>query len=392
MNGVAKYHLKEYGVEPEIIIEAPQVMTLFGAFSDCINGYALMSTNDYGMRIAVSKRDDNTVKILNVTKQDKKKFIVTNIKYRKEDRWANAAKAILYELVMSGYQLGGMNITIKGPSAIGDNFSLCASIFSGLLVAVNSIYGLNIDADMMLKLAYSANGFSELFQTRLRDLITIFTAKKDNVIFFDLESYEYKMFEYPFNSIPGVKSFLLSTSLPYSVLTPEMEEFRLSVLSLMQDVKSRLPKNFKIRELSDHQIRQELRLKPEIQRRQLMYVVEESELARQAGEAMESKDYETFSKLMVSLQKNLFTKAELTTPEIDWIVRKCGETEGVLGISQVFVGLSGTLITLIDSNIDIAYTCRLEEYERIFGFHATIRPYVPCGGVRRIEIDEDSSC
>ncbi len=391
MNDIGKYHQKEYDTAPSVIIEAPQVMTLLGGFSDCVKGYCLMSTNDYGMRIAISKRDDNTVKIQNITKQDKKKFLISNIKYRKEDRWANAAKAILFELVLSGYELTGMNITVKGPSAIGDNASFSASIFAGLLVGVNKLFDLNLDADMMLKLAFNANRFSELFQARLRDLISIFTSRKGNLIFFDLESYDYKIIEYPFSSLPELKSILISTSLPYSVLTPEMEEFRVSVNSVLQEVKNRLPKGFKIRELTEHQIRQELRLKPELERRQLMYVVEESMLAKSAYDAIINKDYESFGKLMNTEQKNLFTKAELTSPEIDWIVRKASEINGVFGLCQVFVGLAGTLISLIDSSLDFSYTSRLEEYERIFGFHATIRPYIPSGGVRLVE-DEDSSC
>lgn len=393
MNGIGICHQKEYSKEPSVIVEAPQVTTLLGAFSDSINGYALMSTNDYGMRIAISKRDDNVVRVLNVTKQDKKKFLISNIKYRKEDRWANCAKAILQEFSNAGYQLSGMYITIKGPGAIGDSHSLAAAIFAGLAVGINELYKLNLSADDLLKLSFGANRFSKAYQARLRDLITLFTSQKGSVIFFDLDSYNYKIVKYPFNDPEsGIATALISTALPYSVLTPEMDEFRENIDALVLSVKDKIPRGVKLRDLSELQVRQDLNLRVEAVRSQLMYVIEESELAKKGYEALVSGDYAAFGKVLNSLQKNLLFKAELTCPEIDWVVKKTNSAEGIYGLSQVFVGLSGTLIALIDSRVDFPYTSRLEEYERIFGFHAFIRPYLPSGGVRRIEKDEDSSC
>ena len=74
-------------------MEVPQVTTLLGAFAEYCSGYALMSTNDHGLRVALTRRDDNTVRVFNATKGERKKFQLSALKERKEDKWAQIVKA-----------------------------------------------------------------------------------------------------------------------------------------------------------------------------------------------------------------------------------------------------------------------------------------------------------
>lgn len=388
MKDIKSNHFKEYSENPEIIVEVPQLTTLFGAFSDFISGFSLMSTNDYGLRVAMSRRQDNAVRVLNVTKQDKKKFQISNIKYRKEDRWANAAKAILNEVVsISGISIPGLNITIKGQSAGGDNSSFTSAIFAGIIYGLNNLFELHLSGDDMVRLAFGANRFSPFYNARLRDLVTIFSAEKGSVVFFDLDSYEYKFQKYPFDDFEGIGSYLISSAIPYSVLTPEEDEFRDECDIIFQALKAKLPRSVKLRDLSEKELRPILFGLSESQRRFAQFVIQDSEFAKKAWEAINASDIDAFSKLLNSQQKNITSKAELSSPEIDWIVRRGLETTGVSSISQVYVGLSGTLLALIDEEGKLAYTNRLEEYERIFGFHAEVRDYIPSGKISIVEAD-----
>ena len=390
MNCIKEIHLNEYGIEPAVIIEVPQVMTILGAFSDCIDGYALMGTNANGMTIGISKREDNSVKALNVSKQDKKKFQITSIKYRKEDRWANCIKAVLQELVSLGIQLTGLNITIKGESSICDNSTFASSMFVGILTGLNSLFNLNLDSEAIKRIAFLANRFSSIYQARLRDLITLLYIKPDSLAFFDLASYDYEFIEYPKKE--NISSILISTSIPFSVLTPELDEFRDEMCTFAKELKGRIPKGIKLRDLSEKDIRQGLHIPQEQKRRQLMFLIEESLCALKSVEALKTGDYISLGRMLNAQERSFETKAELTSPEIDWIVKRSNEIQKIYGICQIYIGAAGTLLALIDTSVNFPYTCHLEEYERIFGFHANIRPYIPYGGVRCIRADEYSTC
>ena len=67
------------------------------------------------------------------------------------------------------------------------------------------------------------------------------------------------------------------------------------------------------------------------------------------------------------------------------------EVAGVKGITEISVGISGTLVALIENGAVEQYRAQLEEYERIFGFHPIMREYVPSRGIRLVRLDEDPS-
>ena len=66
MYRVLVHHRNEYGEEPEVVVDVPGVMTILGSYSDFCDGYALMCTNTQGLRLAISRRADNTVKVYNI--------------------------------------------------------------------------------------------------------------------------------------------------------------------------------------------------------------------------------------------------------------------------------------------------------------------------------------
>ena len=94
MKGIIDIHKAEYGVTPDVVVEVPQVTTLLGAFSEFCSGYALMSTNTQGLSVALSRREDTQVHILNSTKKERKKFQLIGIKARKEDKWCTPVKSV----------------------------------------------------------------------------------------------------------------------------------------------------------------------------------------------------------------------------------------------------------------------------------------------------------
>lgn len=389
MSCIEKSHQNEYGEYPETIVEVPRIATILGTFSDCIGGYAIMGTANGGIEIAISRRDDNTVKVFNPTKLDKKKFQVTNVKYRKEDRWANAIKAIIYELGYLGFSLSGMNITIQGDGSICDNSTFASISFIGMLLGLDRLYSLGFDKERMKRIAYTANRFSNVYQARLRDLIVLLYSEENSLMFFDLDSYRY---EYSNCKMPdGVTSLFVSTSIPFSVLTPEFDDFNENLSELVEDISSRIPKGIKLRDLTDKELRLALKLSAE-QRRRLLFVLEESSLAKKAWDAIKEKDHATFGKILNMHERAMEVDAELTSPEIDWIAKRGSEIKGLYGLCQVYTGCAGTLLALIDSSTDFPYTSRLEEYERIFGFHAVVEPYIPYVKARSIEGDESPTC
>ena len=387
MKGIVNVHKAEYGVEPEVVVEVPQVTTLLGSFSDFCSGYALMSTNTQGLRVAVSRRSDSQVHVLNSTKKERKKFQLVAVKARKEDRWCIPVKAICATLQSSDYAVPGFNLTIKGQSAVADPPAITAAITSGVLCSLNKLLGYGLDANGMMRIAYSANRFSDTYKARLRDLITIFSAEPGRMIRFDLETYSYDFFPYPFTPESGMCSWFIDCSLPADELSEEVAIFREDAKEAFAALRTELPRSARVRNLPRKEIIQSRAL-TEDWKRIVSFVTEDSAAADKGYQALLAGDAKTLGRLLASEQQNISHLAGLTSPEVDWLVKRGSEVSGVLGVTEISVGITGTLVALVESGSVEAYREKLEEYERIFGFKPVMREYIPSGSIRIIPEDE----
>ena len=119
-------------------------------------------------------------------------------------------------------------------------------------------------------------------------------------------------------------------------------------------------------------------------KRIITFILEDSAAAYKCYEELLKGDAVAVGKILTAEQRNLSELAELTSPEVDWLVKRGIETQGVKGVTEISVGISGTLVALIEDGAEEQYRAQLEEYERIFGFHPIMREYVPSGSIKVI--------
>jgi galactokinase len=121
---------------------------------------------------------------------------------------------------------------------------------------------------------------------------------------------------------------------------------------------------------------------PEGPRRRCLHVVEENRRVQETEEALRAADLVAAGKLMSRSHESLRDLFEVSCPELDWLVKRAWETDGVYGSRMTGLGFGGCTITLIEERAVNEYLERLEEYERIFGFQATAFLVQPSGGAR----------
>ncbi len=387
MKGIIDVHKAEYGVTPDVVVEVPQVTTLLGAFSDFCSGYALMSTNTQGLRVAVSKRNDSQVRVLNSTKKERKKFQLIGLRSRKEDKWCTPVKSVCQVLQAAELDVRGFDLTLKGQSAVADPPAITAAITSGLLLALNKLFGYEIEINRLVRLAYNSKRFSDTYKSRLRDLITIFSSEPGKMLRFDLETYEYASFDYPFTAGHDMGSWFIDCSLPAYELAEEVAIFRADAERAFTALRESLPKGAKVRSVTRKEIIENKALQ-EDWKRIISFVLDDSSAAEKGYEALLSGEATQLGKVLSVEQRNIAQQADLTSPEVDWLVKRGAEMDSVSGVTEISVGIIGTLVALIEKGKEDEFREKLEEYERIFGFRPVMREYIPSGSIRIIPEDE----
>jgi galactokinase len=111
---------------------------------------------------------------------------------------------------------------------------------------------------------------------------------------------------------------------------------------------------------------------PEEIRRRSMHAVQEIRRVLDAKNYLLRGELDGFSRLIYHSHESLRDLYGVSCPEIDWMVKRAQETEGVFGARMTGHGFGGCTYALVKNESINEYCGRIEEYERIFGFHPAV--------------------
>ncbi|MCH3907991.1 MAG: galactokinase [Sphaerochaeta sp.] len=385
MEKIYEAHMKEFGEKPQVVGEVPGICTLFGSFSDLCGGFSLVGTAFTILRIAVSKRDDDAVRMYNATLNDRKRFTLPSIKYRKEDRWANFIKGVMYTLAADGHVFQGMNFTVEGNLLLGDQMSVSSALSLGTCMVLDALYRMKLDPQTIIRIAYQSNISFNDKPCRITDLLAMLNCKKDNLLFYDLSMVKSSLIPFPFSDPQGeYVAIVVDSKISPVAMREEMKSKREDTKAAFQALKKIKP-NGPIRDFPEGDLHARAVSLPESMRHICTYVLMESHLVQDAAGLIIKKDAPGLGKVMGRIQNGFRDLMEITCPEVDWLIKRASETQGCLGAVQVSNGLAGNILLLLSKDVVPQYISRMEEYEHIFGFHPKWHVYQSQDGAKIVQ-------
>lgn len=382
MSDIVSLHRKEYGSRPEVIFSAPGVISLLGELNDLNEGVMLQFALGRRVQVAVSKRKDSSLRFYAADFNERKRTTVANLKYKREDRWANYPKGVLAEIAEEGHKFKGLNFTIYGeiPQEIGLGSS--SALCTATAYALRELYKYPFGDKECVELAMRAETAFIGKAGSISVFITSALAKGKNALHVDLRNlgYEYVPFRHK-----GVLLLLTISNVPKVSSEAEMQyrkdECGKCVAYLNKTSEGRVLRDYTVEDL-----KHSMGIVPENTRRLCMHIVEENRRVQEAKEALLNNDIGAFGKVLNKSHESLRDNYEISCPEIDWLVKRAWEMEEVIGSRLIGSGFGGSTITLLREEGLKGYNERLEEYERIFGFPADTIICEPSDGVRAVEV------
>jgi galactokinase len=111
---------------------------------------------------------------------------------------------------------------------------------------------------------------------------------------------------------------------------------------------------------------------PEEIRRRCMHVVNEIRRISGIESEMKAGDLSAIAKTFYHSHESLRDLYEVSCPEVDWLVKRVQESEGTCGARMIGDGFGGCVIAFVlPENID-EIRKKMDDYERIFGFHPVV--------------------
>jgi galactokinase len=376
MKDIVALHRDEYEGSPEAVAAAPGVVKMLGEQTEPAEGLVLAAALSFDVRVAVSLRRDSSLRFFAADFGERKRTSLGNLKFKREDRWANHTKAVLDALLKGGVPPKGLNFTICGDVPIGVGLASSTALTLASALALKELFGLSYKQDELVELCRKAETEFLGKPSALYDSMTAALATPNSISIIDLRSGRRRAL--PF--VDGDHVVVLTDSkvprLPVDNELRQREEDCKRCLSVMGKGSRRT-----LRELSPEEIDDLMGVLPESVRRRCLHVVEEYLRVLEAEEALAKGDAAGFGRAINKSHASLRNLYEVSCPEIDWLAKRATEIDGVLCSRLTGRGFGGCTVSIMRREAIAEYRKRLDDYERIFGFRAVVYEAEIAGGL-----------
>ncbi len=365
MENLISQHRAEYGTSPEVIAQAPGSFNLMGANTDLCDGYVIQTTIQHTVKIAVSRRSDNSLRFYSADLNERKRTTIANLKYKREDRWANYIKGVMFEFIQQGYPFPGLDVTVTGNIPQGVGLGSSAAIGVATAIALKKMFSFDLEKIQMVQSAYLSESAFIGKKEKLTDQFTSMFNTKGSAVYLDVRSLDYaniplKLGEYVF--------VIINSNILIIPISDELEEIITTCQESVEKLKTK-NQGANLRDYTELDLKLNLGVLNESSRRLCLHIIEENKRVLEGKRFLQQGDPHSFGRLMNRSHESLRDNFEVSSPELDWLVKRASELEGCAGSRMIGPGFYGCTVSLMKEGILDKLDERLEEYERIFGFH-----------------------
>jgi galactokinase len=368
---ILSYHLEEYQEQPGAVVSAPGVGFLLGEHSEFCNGMAIGFGLPLRTYVAVSKRNDSSLRFYAKDLDERKRSTLSNLKFKREDRWANYLKGVLVGLDNAGCPMSGLNITFMGTIPLNKGLfssgSLCLALAKAIALAQDHAIS---DPQLIQAVLYAEKHFVQSPYVSPLEIYVSLYAKPGQLLIIDQRNFSLESIPVSF---PEYSLLLIDTQIPQSDFLEDLQE-RIEVCSEAADVIRKQIPIGDLRSISPKEFRGILENVSESVRRISIHGINENVRFHELMTHLKSGNLEAIAKILNRSQEDLRDLFEVSCPEIDWIAKHTVEIPGVLCTRLTGVGIASCAFTIYEKKSEPELLSRLEDYERIFGFHPIIYP------------------
>jgi galactokinase len=368
MENLIGNHHSKFDREPQVIASAPGTVHIIGEHTDWNKGLIMPIAVDFRVHVAMSRRRDQALRFYSINYNDLKKTSIPHNKFKREDRWANYIKGVVQSFLNEGYDLGGIDVSVMGNIPEGAGMAASGALEIAAALALQELFELDIDKLDLVCLAQNAETKFMTIPCSVSDQLTPLFSAPGQAMVIDTWTMEHR--RVPFH-LGDAKIIITNSNVPGGYTLKDFSSWKQDY-SRCVSVLSRQQPGRQLRNFSADDISSSLGTIPEKIRKRCLHVVEENQRVLDAEEILERSDLTALGKVMSKSHESMRDLLEISCPELDWLVKRAMEVDGVYGSRMTGSGFGGCTMTVMDSQAVDEYLQNIEGYERIFGFKPTI--------------------
>jgi galactokinase len=213
------------------------------------------------------------------------------------------------------------------------------------------------------------------------DHLILFGAQRDTFLVVDEFSLSSRTVDLPFK---GYRILLTDSRVPRFGVDSELKQRRSDIRKGL-DILSHKRQGASFRDFAPEDLVESMGALPEQLRRRCLHVVQERRRVLDAEDALRKADLPAFAKIVQHSHESLRDLYEVSCPEIDWLIKRAQEIDGVLCSRMTGQGFGGCTYTIVAEASAEEYKRRLEDYERIFGFKPLVHEITGSSAARLVQ-------
>lgn len=348
----------EFGSWPEQVVISPGRVNIIGEHTDYNSGLVLPMAIDRCLMMAVSRRQDDVVRVITTDFKDGITFRLTALEKGKFT-WGEYITGCFWGLSESGFDLRGFDMVITGNIPVGASLSSSAALEVGILRAAAYSSGFEWDPVAMARLAQKAENAWVGMNCGLMDQMICSCGKQGHAILIDFGDLSLQPCRLPENS----SIIILDTTTRRGLLDSAYNERRQqcdSGASAMGVATLRDADSVLLQQYSE-------KLTP-LEYKRARHIISENERVMKARIAMDRSDTRELGMLMYQSHCSLRDDFDVSGEALNAMVETAMEHPTCLGARMTGAGFAGCAVALVEKGMEPGFVqAVLGAYEKRMG-------------------------
>lgn len=356
-----------YGSEPRLF-SAPGRVNLIGEHTDYNDGFVLPFAIQMRTITAVAPRKDDLFRVTSLTLSESTEFRLTDPVGEKS--WSTYIFGMAKSLEEIGYVSQGADLLIDSNIPFGAGLSSSAALEISVGLALASLSAKAIDRRQLALAGQRVEHNFLGLRSGIMDQFASALAEAGKTLLIDCRSFGTR----PIPLELGELMFAVCDSkVKHNLASSEYNTRRKECEMGVELLKKRNGKIESLRDATLEDLNWASGEMPDVIFRRARHVITENARVLSAVGALESENFVRLGELMYESHRSLRDDFEVSSPELDVLVDRAREVEGVLGSRMTGGGFGGSTITLLKSASLDSFSSRIrKKYAAEFGHEPAI--------------------
>lgn len=331
------------------IYQAPGRVNIIGEHTDYNNGFVLPMAIEKKITFAAQIRSDNIINVYSQDYDEKFSFSVNNFKFNKDKMWANYIMGVVSEIKKMGKNLKGADILFSGNIPQGAGLSSSAALEVGTAYLLNDLNEFNISPKEQAFLSQRAENDFVGVKCGIMDQFVSRLGRKDHLLLLDCKTNEYELI--PFMSKKYI-FMIIDSKVERGLVDSEYNKRREECEAAVKFFNKKLDKKVEsLRAVSFSELKKFKKEMDKTLYRRVKHVVSENYRVIKSAEALKGNNFKNLGELMNQSHKSLSKDYEVSSKELDLLVKLAKNESGVIGARMTGAGFGGCTVNLVEKNV-----------------------------------------